>query len=233
MDLGDARFGELKDFGDFLELEILNIIEDEHLGLGLGEAAQAGEEKFAVFLAQYFSGGVERALIGDNFLVEDGVGIVAAVGGLVEGEEGDGFDAIEEGLVFAVAELEVVLDFLGCGFASEKLREAFLDLGELAGIVVNGAGDPVEPPQFVEDGAADAQGAVGVEAGSFGRIVALDGVHESKDAGADQFFARNVGGKKDGESIYDLPDKGEKGLGQGFLSGNGRFRIFFDGLFRS
>ena len=69
--------------------------------------------------------------------------------------------------------------------------------------------DPVHAAEFVEDGAADARGAIGFELDAAVRIEGVDGVHQAEDAGADEIVEFDLVGQFDIDPLGGVLDQGK------------------------
>jgi hypothetical protein len=101
--------------------------------------------------------------------------------------------------------------------ATETLRSPAISMSVGVRPGADEPGDPVEVAEFVEDGAADAVGAVGLELDVAGGFEAIDGVHESEDARRGQVVDFDVLGEFGHQALGDEADDGEVLFDQGVL----------------
>ena len=100
------------------------------------------------------------------------------------------------------------------GLAAVAVGQLVLDGVELAAEGPDRAGGPVDGPDGVEDGAADAAGGEAVERHAAIGLEALGRLDEPEGAGPGQLLAIDVAGEVPGDLQHDVADQREVGLDQ-------------------
>src|SRR6185369_2381559 len=95
------------------------------------------------------------------------------------------------------------------GLAAELDLERLVRLAELVRLETDEARHPVLAAQLVEDGAADARRAVGLELDPALEVEAVDRVHEPEDAGALEIFDVDRLRERDEQALRDVADERE------------------------
>ena len=180
-ELAGAFAGDAEFVADEIERRVLEVIPADRVGLLGGQAVEGVGQAIHQIAAGGAGGRAGRMGIGEIF-VEDGRA------GFFGGEIGEGGLNLRQGVV------EGFRDVVGRGRAAEFVGELVFDARDGAGALTPTAGERVEPTQFVEHGAADADEAEG--AGVLpGTDEAAGGVHEGLAAGGREVIAVDVGGQ--------------------------------------
>jgi hypothetical protein len=206
MNLADPGFRDTEQLGNFAQTQIFKIIERKNLALIVRQDLEPVHDEARQFP---IGGPVARMrLRGVRERFPDGHGrarFVATNG--VDTNERGGTDVIEEFKVFMEGEVECSGHFSVGGNTGLALFELLHDILDFARFVMHRAGHPIQPPQLIEDGAANAETSVRFERGACRGIEASNGVKEPRQTRAVKIVEKDVGGEGKGKTTDDRFDK--------------------------
>lgn len=163
----------------------------------------------------------EGIIVGD---ARDVAEFTHAALGLIQAQHPAARGIGDDGVIVAHADVHGRRHFLRLGHPAALVLQPAHGLGHLAGLAVHRARRPVALARLVEDGAADADASVGLEAGTMRGVIVAGGLDQSQHPGLNQIVQlharRQTGDQVLGDTL-DQPGMAEHELVERVLPGVG------------